>query len=263
MNPQILSARPKDRNSRHGFTLVELLVTSLIIAILIAILLPTVGAVKKSSSMAKCISNLRQIGTAINVYLGEHDNMITPMPKGTNPYQPVNQWLVEITDGYIGPKATWSGTPAYPLGVENPVYVCPSDPTKGGLKKLGAKNGIPEAADMSKWGINLHSYSGNMFLFHRKLTDVTKPSRTIIVAEFPWADSGTRAIYPNGSTWASAIRDLSWHDGRINCLFVDGHVETLETKTLVWSGQGSINVDLWAYNDEIVYPRAPAPVDNW
>ena len=57
---------------KRGFTLIEMLVTIGVIAVLAAITIPQLSRMKAQSVSAKCSGQLRQIGIAINLYAGDH-----------------------------------------------------------------------------------------------------------------------------------------------------------------------------------------------
>jgi len=61
-----------------GFTLIELLVVIAIIAILAAILFPVFARAKNAARDSKCISNLKQIGGAMALYLGDNQDKYPP-----------------------------------------------------------------------------------------------------------------------------------------------------------------------------------------
>lgn len=79
-SPRRRRRRPTPRAADGGaFTLIELLVVVAIIAILIAILLPSLGAARRATKTAVCMSNMRQIGLAIGMYADENNDAIVAL----------------------------------------------------------------------------------------------------------------------------------------------------------------------------------------
>jgi prepilin-type N-terminal cleavage/methylation domain-containing protein/prepilin-type processing-associated H-X9-DG protein len=65
--------------SARAFTLVELLVTIAVIALLAAMLMPTLGRGKESGRVAVCEGNLHQIGLALQMYVDDSKNLMPTM----------------------------------------------------------------------------------------------------------------------------------------------------------------------------------------
>ncbi len=73
--------------ARGGFTLIELLVVIAIIAILAAILFPVFAQAKEAAKRAACLSNTKEIGLAVQIYLNDYDDT-TPSVYATYPPVP-------------------------------------------------------------------------------------------------------------------------------------------------------------------------------
>jgi prepilin-type N-terminal cleavage/methylation domain-containing protein len=68
------------KDARLGFTLIELLVVIAIIAILAAILFPVFSRARDKAQQAACISNLKQVGQAMGLYVDDYDETFPRHP---------------------------------------------------------------------------------------------------------------------------------------------------------------------------------------
>lgn len=150
-----------------AFTLIELLVVIAIIGILAALLMPAVTRAKEAGKAAACISNLRQIGIALQVYVDNHNQRLPVMRDrlalaDTNP---------PATNSLPGPEKVLAGE----LGNLN-VLRCPADAT-GVFTKTGSSYGWnsllngQRADDLTVLGMHFDPHAIPVFFdkedFHR------------------------------------------------------------------------------------------------
>jgi prepilin-type N-terminal cleavage/methylation domain-containing protein len=150
------------RSLATGFTLIELLVVIAIIAILAAILFPVFAQVREKARAAACLSNNRQIGLSVAMYLQDYDNSF--------PAQRVDGLLPIITGGR---EATFYDA-LLPYQKSQQIWLCPSGspnavqkiavtpPAMGYLMNgnLITAAGLPEAAVAAPSNCQLMRESG-------------------------------------------------------------------------------------------------------
>jgi len=100
----------RTRNTQYdclAFTLIELLVVLAIIGILASLLLPALARAKESGRATACLSNLHQIGLALQIYVGDNKNHMPSMYDkilDTNqpPTNPVPSSIDVVLSNYLG-----------------------------------------------------------------------------------------------------------------------------------------------------------------
>jgi len=120
-------------HSRRAFTLIELLVVIAIIAILAAILFPVFAQAREKARQATCQSNLKQIGSALAMYVQDYDETY-PITDGAG-NQPAALWT-QPPDARGKPTVARLGvwaTTLQPYVKSYAIYACPSCPVDNTL----------------------------------------------------------------------------------------------------------------------------------
>ena len=97
---------------RKAFTLIELLVVIAIIALLLSILIPSLGAIKEYASVVNCLSNQKSLATAAVMYAGENDDKLFSgsVPDHVGTLNPPPWLTTPAVTGFIWEEETLSGS---------------------------------------------------------------------------------------------------------------------------------------------------------
>ena len=125
--------------SRRAFTLIELLVVVAIIAVLIGVLLPALGAAREAGRGGVCLSNLRGAFTICRIYADENGGV---GPAIGQPYAVPPNWALVVLEG-----SGLAGESAMELYREETALVCPSVARRfgGGMTRTYAMNATGHA----------------------------------------------------------------------------------------------------------------------
>jgi prepilin-type N-terminal cleavage/methylation domain-containing protein/prepilin-type processing-associated H-X9-DG protein len=213
--------------SRHGFTLVELLVVIGIIAVLISLLLPALGKARAAARMTQCLSTHRQIMTAMNLYVNENDGFM-PAQYGTETYDSITGNWPWYSHRFLG---RFLGSPRGPRG---------SEASTLNLAISTICSELPRTS-FDRLGIGMNACWNNQMLVtshsatHYKFTKIEEPARTLMFVDVQERDSGNTSYLfeqfyvgdANGRSWTGSKRCVAYrHAKRTVVSFADGHAET-------------------------------------
>ena len=182
---------------RQGFTLIQLLVVIAIIAILAAILFPVFAKAREKARQASCLSNVRQLDTALLSYVQDYDE----------------QAMSHYYGGILWPQML------LPYIKNLQIYTCPSMAT----------NTFNGGYD-STLGYAYNYICSNWYYPHT-LAQVKKPSETVVLVDggyyYLWYTGYYRNAIPGNATYGingSATLKGQHNEGN-NFAFYDGHAK--------------------------------------
>lgn len=203
----------KTLRHRAGFSLVELLVVIATIALLAAILLPALAAVKKKAQSISCLNNVRQLDFGVKMYSADFNSHYPPRSE-------TDRWPNQIYGNYLKNLN---------------VLLCPSDTNNAPLSSNpGDTNGpdiAPRSYIINGWndyfegrtdptGMNTNDSISESAIFD--------PSTTIMFGEKK-SHFGDFYMDINGNGANNfGVTDQSRHVGRSNYGFVDGHAVSIK-----------------------------------
>lgn len=234
----------------RGFTLIELLVVVAIIAILAALLVPSLRKAREQALDTACRYNLRQVGTGMYAYVQDNDYMMPPTKVGefTDPGPGVTlpdghythyykYWLLSVWEeggDYAGGPRRGDGLLGPYMGTEDQDYTyvkaCPAlqdhweyHTYYGSVYYIPLNHYMSYAPNRYVTGFGYTGDTTSPIDFDEV---ASKPMRTIAVVDSSGGYPYTFGPLHFGNWRLYTSRNAApRHFGRFNALFMDGHVE--------------------------------------
>lgn len=225
--------------SSCGFTLTEILVAIAIIGLLMAILIPSLIAVRKSSEVSSSVARMRSVGEAFMLFANDNQGRLPAAGGDAADGGAGRRWVHQVAP-YLGYEADRShnGIPLYSGGYDVKEFRCPA--------LSGRTCPVTSERFVAIYGYNLMlapevtDASGNqIFGLGLPLAAITDPARTVMLATKTAGQPGLRPqMFPN-HPWGVAANFRSDRNpraanvssgeiGKHAYIFCDGHVQVRE-----------------------------------
>ena len=226
---------------RFGFTLVELLVVIGIIALLISILLPSLAAAREQGNRTKCLSNLKQIATAMVAY-ANNNKLYLPAPAPYNRFRAEDfiHWEVTGTgSGGTGNRNIEESALSTFLGRPFPqdIWKCPSDDVASRARTTNytgyhfsyVMNGLasPFTSTATKFPVTRYvNHTRKIILYEEDENTIDDGYGTMNVSSINMLAirHDRKRVLPDNTTNGLTLNG----DRRGNVCFADGHAEYID-----------------------------------
>lgn len=243
------------KQRKNAFTLIELLVVISIISILISILLPALGAAKKSARAMQCLTLVKQFAAVNFMYAGDHHGWYVPLRNYT--YADESYWTKsKYFQQSLNARKPVNGASVYWTAS----FACPdAELAKETLDSEGRVN-IGHAYGLNVTWNSSFSFPPHKIINGQDLRVITQMdldqldiSKKIMFADCTkdWQINGRRVSYWEGTdalteakwptTSISAKMSFRHNNGKgMNASFYDGHAQAVRPEDAL------NNVDMWA-----------------
>lgn len=244
---------------RKAFTLIELLVVIAIIAILAAILFPVFAQAKIAAKKSVTISNCKQWGTGITIYMTDHDDLM-PFAQGVRPPAAGNNWFVNGLHPYpanANNAAPWDD----PLRRQQQAGLhwsnsCHPYTKNFDMTGVPVANARATAGDVLTPGVskNEPALSMNGFMHTMSSSEINAPSSAIMM----WTGRGNVAgvnrtlSTPTLGCTVAAPAGQPVSDCRFNS---GGYPQSGSATAWSWTGDFSGGGSVWTFERQCVFVR--------
>ena len=181
-------------SQRLAFTLMELLVVVMIVAVLIVLAFPVISGVRDQARSSQCISNLRQIGQAMLLYSQDKAGKL-PVIANTR-----TNWVLEMRGSSSG---------------EGYKYLTKDIVCEAIRETMTASGSLAG-----------NGYAMNYYIGGQVLASYPEPAKTCLVGEVPWSATQRAFSFSMSLIYQSATRPALIHSDGYHFVFMDGHASS-------------------------------------